>query len=210
MQNKKLLDNGNVEITTVREVPRYSGRKCYAEPYVAKDMLEDIRDNSNILFWTFECRTFEYLDNWDVDKDTLDGHSLEEARAILQEQIDNEKGVGTYHVFVLGVYEHGAVSFSISDNGDTRCRWDSRNSGFVAIPTDTNMPYNTTNTNKLAGMLSDIHNGDIYEMFVYDNLMDEVIEAATIFSHGDGFEEQEFTKEALEKYNVDFDKINFD
>jgi len=205
-QTRRLLDNGNVEITTIKEVPRYSGR-IICDSYRCKEFLEcEVKEN-DVLIWT-NVRDYSFMKNWDFDTDILTGNLMED-KAILQAKIDEERGQGKYKVYILGAYIHGATSFSISEEGDHRCRWDSSQLGFIAVSTDTNMPWNVSNVNRLATMLTSLYEGYVFEYEIYDEATEdqEIVDSCYFI---DGIDDEacgDFCKEALAKYNIDFRKI---
>ena len=197
-ETKRLLDNGNVEITVVKEIPRYKVEK-FGDSSISEMLLDDIQNNGNIKIWT-PVDDYKYLNNWTIDEDTLSG-KLQDDKETLQRLVDSEHGAGKYKVYVFGAYIHSMTSFSITDSGDNRCQWDSSNLGFIAVPTDTNSPWNISNTSKLANYLSCMHNGDVFDMNVVDNYTDEIVDSYTCLGCEYDMYKQ-YISEIEEKYHV--------
>jgi len=214
--NRKILDNGNVEMTIIREIPRYKGEVSCDNIMCQDIFLTEVKQNG-VLIYPFECGTFDAFQTWDVDEEELNGNTMSVAKQILQTKLDEQYGKDTYKVFVLGVYEHSSVAFhivdsDISQSGCPDARWDGRNSGFVAVPNDENQPWNSKNVDKLSRLLTSLYNGEVYEYMIVDNSLDDddpdnVVDSCWFIDGIDDTACKDFRKNALEKYNVDFEKV---
>ena len=129
------------------------------------------------------------------------GDFEEDAEAFLE--YCKEKSLTPY---VVNVYDHSGCSFSFAPfpedlkNYNTRHGWDSYCCGFVGVEKETNIAPET-----LAGLLSDIYNGDIQDIAIYDNLDDEVVDAYTIFGSDTAETIKKYKAEIMEKYGLELD-----
>lgn len=189
---KKLLENGNVEVTTVIEQPRYEGHMNYSEAEC--DMVvEDFTEQNKV--WTMK-NSREGFNNLDTGEDwEPEGNSVEDDIASFQKYLDETYGEGKYEAYALGAYIHSAVSFAFNKSEDRRCHWDSGTCGFVGINKE--CQYNLS---VLASQLSDAWNGYIYVLSVYDNYEDEVVDEITSLDSDDDI--SKWKAEMKEKYSV--------
>lgn len=189
---KKLLENGNVEVTTVIEQPRYEGHMNYSEAEC--DMVvEDFTEQNKV--WTMK-NSREGFNNLDTGEDwEPECNSVEDDIASFQKYLDETYGEGKYEAYALGAYIHSAVSFAFNKSEDCRCHWDSGTCGFVGINKE--CQYNLS---VLASQLSDAWNGYIYVLSVYDNYEDEVVDEITSLDSDDDI--SKWKAEMKEKYSV--------
>lgn len=167
-EERKLLDNGMVEITTISEVPRYEGR-IYSMP--SNFYEEEVKLFIERFPITTFYRDYKTLNSFEFGNDEDDEtYSLSD----YQKALDKHFGKGKYEAYILGAYIHGGTSFSISKFGDNRCKWDSSNLGFIGIPVDTNEKIDV---NKVAQELTDLYEGNYYEFCIYDNYTEEIIDS---------------------------------
>lgn len=206
---RKLLDNGNVEITTVKEVKRYSGvaykpDQCFYEGEMDQILGPDRKNDSYCKYCKIWTNVSDFS-NLCTEKDFEPiGDSLQDDKEMFQRYLDREYGKGQYKAYVLGAYIHSAVSFSISDEGDHRCKWDSGQLGFIGLPTKEAEKCWLNDPNKVARELTALWEGEYTIHEIYDELTEEYIESLTTYDYK---EYQEFRDKCMEKYAVDFDKI---
>lgn len=206
---RKLLDNGNVEITTVKEVKRYSGIAYKPDQWFWDNEMDQIlgpdrKNDSECKYckiWT-PTRDFSSL-NTEKDFEPI-GDSLQEDKELFQRYLDREYGKGQYVAYVLGAYIHSAVDFSISDEGDHRCKWDSGQLGFIGIPTKEAEECWLNDPAKVARELTAIWEGEHITYEIKDELTEDYIESLTTYDYK---QYQEFRKKCIEKYGVDFDEV---
>ena len=166
--SKKLLDNGMVEETIVKETPRYEGICNYSQAE-CEMIAEDFKNLNKV--WTMKHNR-EGLDSLDTGEDwEPEGNSVCEDIESFQKYLDETYGEGKYEAYALGAYIHGTVSFAFNKGEDNRCRWDSGTCGFVGINKELNVDLN-----QYASQLSDAWNGWVYVLEIWDNLNDEVVD----------------------------------
>lgn len=167
-EDRKLLENGNVQQIITKELPRYEGYEVYSQAEC--DMVaEDFKENCKIWTTKHSREGFEILDtkeNWEPE-----GETLSEDLDSYQKYLDDTYGTGKYEAYTIGAYIHSAVSFAFGKSEDRRCPWDSGTIGFIGIPTD------WKNLGKQASILSDAWNGYISELQVIDNLTGEMVDS---------------------------------
>ena len=209
---RKLLNNGNVEITTVQEVKRYSGIAYKPGQWFYDSQIDEIlgpnrkneEDSKFCKVWT-NVRDFTSLCT-EKDFEPI-GDSLQDDKELFQRYLDREYGKGQYKAYVLGAYIHSGVSFSISDCGDHRCKWDSSQLGFIGLPTKEAEEWWLNDPDKVADELTALWEGEYTMYEVKDELTEDYVYSIITRSYK---EYQEFRKECIEKYNVDFDKIEIE
>ena len=166
--SKKLLDNGMVEETIVKEIPRYEGICNYSQAE-CEMIAEDFKNLNKV--WTIKHNR-EGFDSLDTKEDwEPEGNSVCEDIESFQKYLDETYGEGKYEAYALGAYIHAAVSFAFNKGEDNRCRWDSGTCGFVGINKELNVDLN-----QYASQLSDAWNGYVYVLEIWDNLNDEVVD----------------------------------
>lgn len=166
--SKKLLDNGMVEETIVKEIPRYEGICNYSQAE-CEMIVEDFKETNKV--WTMKHNR-EGFDSLDTGEDwEPEGNSVCEDIESFQKYLDETYGKDKYEVYALGAYIHGTVSFAFNKGEDNRCRWDSGTCGFVGINKELNVDLN-----QYASQLSDAWNGYVYVLEIWDNLNDEVVD----------------------------------
>lgn len=166
--SKKLLDNGMVEETIVKEIPRYEGICNYSQAE-CEMIAEDFKNLNKV--WTIKHNR-EGFDSLDTKEDwEPEGNSVCEDIESFQKYLDETYGEGKYEAYALGAYIHSAVSFAFNKGEDNRCRWDSGTCGFVGINKELNVDLN-----QYASQLSDAWNGYVYVLEIWDNLNDEVVD----------------------------------
>lgn len=165
---KKLLDNGMVEETTVKEIPRYEGICNYSQAE-CELIVEDFKNMNKI--WTMK-HSREGFDSLDTGEDwEPEAGKVVEGMESFQKYLDDTYGKDKYEAYALGAYVHSGVSFAFNKGEDTRCRWDSGTAGFVGI---NKKMYMGVDLNDLASQLSDAWNGAISVLEVWDNYEDDV------------------------------------
>lgn len=166
---KKLLDNGMVEETIVKEIPRYVGICEYSQAE-CEFIAEDFKETNKVWITSHEREGFKNLfdtgENWEPE-----GNSVEDNIASFQKYLDETYGKDKYEAYALGAYIHSAVSFAFNKGDDNRCRWDSGTVGFVGISKELNVDLN-----QYASQLSDAWNGYVRVLEIWDNLNDEVVD----------------------------------
>ncbi len=166
--SKKLLDNGMVEETIVKEIPRYEGICNYSQAE-CEMIAEDFKNLNKV--WTMKHNR-EGFDSLDTKEDwEPEGNSVCEDIESFQKYLDETYGKDKYEAYALGAYIHGAVSFAFNKGEDNRCRWDSGTCGFVGINKELNVDLN-----QYASQLSYAWNGYVYILEIWDNLNDEVVD----------------------------------
>lgn len=166
--SKKLLDNGMVEETIVKEIPRYEGICNYSQTE-CEMIAEDFKETNKV--WTMKHNR-EGFDSLDTGEDwEPEGNSVCEDIESFQKYLDKTYGKDKYEAYALGAYIHSAVSFAFNKGEDNRCRWDSGTCGFVGINKELNVDLN-----QYASQLSDAWNGCVYVLEIWDNLNDEVVD----------------------------------
>ena len=166
--SKKLLDNGMVEETIVKEIPRYEGICNYSQAE-CEMIAEDFKNLNKV--WTMKHNR-EGFDSLDTKEDwEPEGNSVCEDIESCQKYLDETYGKDKYEAYALGAYIHGAVSFAFNKGEDNRCRWDSGTCGFVGINKELNVDLN-----QYASQLSYAWNGYVYILEIWDNLNDEVVD----------------------------------
>lgn len=166
--SKKLLDNGMIEETTVKEIPRYEGICNYSQAE-CEMIAEDFKEINKV--WTIKHNR-EGFDSLDTGEDwEPEGNSVCEDIESFQKYLDETYGKDKYEAYALGAYIHSAVSFAFNKGEDNRCRWDSGTCGFVGINKELNVDLN-----QYASQLSDAWNGYVYVLEIWDNLNDEVVD----------------------------------
>ena len=166
--SKKLLDNGMVEETIVKEIPRYEGICNYSQAE-CEMIAEDFKNLNKV--WTMKHNR-EGFDSLDTKEDwEPEGNSVCEDIESFQKYLDETYGKDKYEAYALGAYIHSAVSFAFNKGEDNRCRWDSGTCGFVGINKELNVDLN-----QYASQLSDAWNGYVYVLEIWDNLNDEVVD----------------------------------
>lgn len=166
--SKKLLDNGMVEETIVKEIPRYEGICNYSQAE-CEMIAEDFKNLNKV--WTMKHNR-EGFDSLDTGEDwEPEGNSVCEDIESFQKYLDETYGKDKYEAYALGAYIHSTVSFAFNKGEDNRCRWDSGTCGFVGINKELNVDLN-----QYASQLSDAWNGYVYVLEIWDNLNDEVVD----------------------------------
>lgn len=174
-----------IRVCETYEINRYTPSIVCAD-WECDFALNEILENCKI--WT-PCRDYQSLHNFDLDEDELTG-DLQEDLKIFESKFGEE-----YECYVLGAYVHSGTSFSVSKSGDHRCRFDSGQLGFIAIPKNYSTP------DKVAKTLTSIWNGEFMEYSVYDELKGDFADSITTDSY---FEAKEWTQKWEEIYGVDF------
>lgn len=196
---RKLLENGNVELVTTKEVPRYEGYENYSQGS-CEMIVEDLKEMNKI--WTtkdsregFEC--IDTKENWEPE-----GESIESDIESFQKYLDETYGEGKYEAFSIGAYIHSGVSFAFNKSEDRRCRWDSGTVGFIGLNKEINY-----DVNKTASILSDAWNGYISTLEVIDNLTGEPVDE--IWSTESIKDINDWKAEMKERYGVTDYKCNY-
>ena len=169
-EEKKLLDDNKIQVTTVSEIDRYVGREYYSQAE-CELIVEDITANNKI--WTTK-HSREGFENLDTKEDwEPEGKSVEADIESFQKYLDDTYGKDKYEAYALGAYIHSAVSFAFNKGEDTRCHWDSGTCGFIGINKEM---YMNVDLNDLASQLSDAWNGYVSVIEVWDNYEDDVVD----------------------------------
>ena len=194
---KKLLDNGKVEVIETTERDRYVGY-CEYDESEPEFVVEDFKANNKA--WICKNREgFEKLatdESWEPER-----KSVESDIELFQKYLDETYGKDKYEAYALGAYVHGMVSFAFNKSDDTRCRWDSGTCGFVGISKELKVDLS-----RYASNLSDAWNGSIERLYVYDNYNDEPVDEITSLSTQK--EINEWKEQMKEKYGVEEYKDN--
>lgn len=191
---KKLLDNGMVEETIVKTMPRYVGFEKFAE-WACEDITNNFTANNKIWITPHEREGFKGV--YDTKEDwEPEGISVEKDIESFQKYLDETYGEGKYEAYALGAYIHSNVSFAFNKGDDTRCRWDSGTCGFVGINKEMNYDLNI-----LASSISDAWNGWVEEIGVYDNYNEEIVDS--IYSTESVKEINEFKDRMKKEYGIE-------
>lgn len=196
-EDRKLLENGNVQQIITKELPRYEGYETYSQTE-CDFVVEDFKENCKIWTTKHSREGFEILDtkeNWEPE-----GETLSEDLDSYQKYLDDTYGAGKYEAYTIGAYIHSAVSFAFGKSEDRRCPWDSGTIGFIGIPVE------WKELGKQAQILSDAWNGWISILEVVDNLTEEVVDE--IYSTEDWNTIQKWKENVKEKFGVTEFKIN--
>ena len=109
--SKKLLDNGMVEETIVKETPRYEGICNYSQAE-CEMIAEDFKNLNKV--WTMKHNR-EGFDSLDTKEDwEPEGNSVCEDIESFQKYLDETYGKDKYEAYALGAYIHGTVSFAFN------------------------------------------------------------------------------------------------
>ena len=196
---KKLLDNGMVEETITKTMPRYVGFEKFAE-WACEDITNDFTSNNKIWITPREREGFKGVydtkENWEPEY-----KSVEKDIESFQKYLDETYGKDKYEAYALGAYIHGNVSFAFNKGDDHRCRWDSGTYGFVGINKERNY-----NLNNLASSISDAWNGWVEEVGVYDNYNEEIVDS--IYSTESVKNINKFKDRMKKEYGVEEYKTN--
>lgn len=195
-EQRKLLETGEVEVTTTTVMPRYEARISTLDFRFYEKEADRFKENYPMTIFHNEYSTLNSFEFGDIDDDET--YSLED----YQKALDKAFGENKYKAFILGAYIHGATSFSISEGGDNRCRWDSSNLGFIGIPIEI-----VKDINSIANELTDIWEGNYFEYGIFDNLENVMVEG--ILS-SKSYREDEYIKELENKYNVNFENVDIE
>ena len=115
--SKKLLDNGMVEETIVKETPRYEGICNYSQAEC--EMIAEVFKETNKV-WTMKHNR-EGFDSLDTKEDwEPEGNSVCEDIESFQKYLDETYGKDKYEAYALGAYIHSAVSFAFNKGEDNR------------------------------------------------------------------------------------------
>lgn len=197
-EDRKLLENGNVQQIITKELPRYEGYETYSQAE-CEMVVEDYKENCKIWTMKHSREGFETLDTkeeWEPE-----GETLSEDLDSYQKYLDDTYGAGKYEAYTIGAYIHSAVSFAFGKSEDRRCQWDSGTIGFIGIPVE------WKNIGKQAQILSDAWNGYISVLEVVDNLTEESVDE--IFSTEDWNTIQKWKEDVKEKFGVSEFKTNY-
>ena len=166
---KTFLENGNVQVTTVKEIPHYEGFWQYDQS-TCECVSEDFVEQNKVWITSHEREGFKSV--FDTGEDwEPECNSVEDDIESFQKYLNETYGEGKYEAYALGAYIHSAVSFAFNKGEDNRCRWDSGTCGFVGINKELNVDLN-----QYASQLSDAWNGYVYILEIWDNLNDEVVD----------------------------------
>lgn len=194
---KKLLENGKVEVIETTEQDRYVGY-CEYDEAETDFVIDDFKENNKA--WICKNREgFEKLatdESWEPER-----KSVESDIELFQKYLDETYGKDKYEAYALGAYVHSMVSFAFNKSDDTRCRWDSGTCGFVGINKELKVDLN-----RYASNLSDAWNGSIERLYVYDNYNDEPVDEITSLSTQK--EINEWKEQMKEKYGIEDYKDN--
>lgn len=202
---KTLLDDTTVQVVEKYTQPRYSARIFNNCQEMCEEVAEGIKSDCKI--YVKPTGNFSSLLTFEVDREVFTGKTLAEDLAIYQKLLDKEFGKGKYEAFVLGAYIHSGTSFSINKCGNTVCRFDSSNLGFIGLPVkeeDTNYGNSAAHAENVAQDLTDAWEGNYHEYQVVDNLTDDVVDSICTADYD---EQNKFSAQAKEKYNVDFEDV---
>lgn len=192
--SKVLLDNGMVEETIVKTMPRYVGFEKFAE-WACEDITNDFTANNKIWITPREREGFKGV--YDTKEDwEPECMSVEKDIESFQKYLDETYGEGKYEAYALGAYIHSAVSFAFNKGDDNRCRWDSGTCGFVGINKEMNYDLS-----RLASSISDAWNGWVQEIGVYDNYNEEIVDS--IYSTESVKDINEFKDRMKKEYGVE-------
>lgn len=192
---------GKVEITTVREVDRYTPRIDGCCDWFCEDTVDEIKRECKIYVPRGEYKS---LSNFNMDYDKLDG-TLAEDLETFQNELDSQFGSHKYEAFVLGAYIHSATAFSVNKSGNRVCRWDSSQLGFIGLPVDSNdgeFYYTADKSDKVADELTNAWNGFYNEYQIYDELNCEVVDSCVSAETL-----PEWLEDVRQKYGVSFDNV---
>lgn len=192
---KKLLDNGKVEVIETTEQDRYEGFIEY-DGCECDFVRDDFKEQNKV--WCRGGREgFEALntgENWEPDTGSVEG-DIES----FQKYLDETYGKDKYEAYAFGAYVHSGVAFGFCkhkyvnqfDSGG----WDSSTIGFVGINKELNVDLN-----EYASNLSDAWNGNIEVLSVYDNYNEEQVDS--IWSTESQEAINKWKDEMKEKYGV--------
>lgn len=194
---KKLLENGKVEVIETTEQDRYVGY-CEYDEAETDFVIDDFKENNKA--WI--CKNREGFEKLATDESWEPEHkSVESDIELFQKYLDETYGKDKYEAYALGAYVHSMVSFAFNKSDDTRCRWDSGTCGFVGINKELKVDLS-----RYASNLSDAWNGSIERLYAYDNLTDDIVDEITSLSTQK--EINEWKEQMKEKYGIEDYKDN--
>lgn len=183
----KVLSNGNLEITTIKEVPRYipcifKETKDYHDS-VIKEIMEDC-------YIVTTHPDYEILNNYSfkIDRPFID------ALKGFQDMLD--KTVLVCEAFILSVNRKDNT-FSISKTGVNIESTDIIDIGLIGLSIE-----EVSNIDNIAQDLTDAWNGNFYNFSVYDNLKEKIVDS---ISHNN--RNHPLVKSMERNYNVNFDNL---
>lgn len=189
-----------VHVTEEYDLPRYEVRvrdDCSDECIFAVD---EIKDSCKLYV---KARDYSNLTNVELDDDEVfEGKSLAGDLASYQKFLDREFGKGEYEAFALNAYIHSGTSFSISKEGDHRCRFDSGTLGFIGLKKNVEDGYSAEHPEKVANVLTAAWNGEYQGYEIYDNLLDDYVDSICDYDYNNI---EMWKKSAKLKYDVEFD-----
>lgn len=198
----ELVDGNKIRTTIITEDNRYIGKVIYSQANIDME-LDDFKENNKCFIKKPTQRGFETLDTCE-DWEPKAGN-VHENLTHFQLYLDQTYGKDEYEAFALGVYDHSSVSFSISKGPDTRDKWDSWTVGYIGIP-KTSVDYwnkREHGINEYASLLSDMWNGTLGEICIYDNYNEEVVDSC--WTSDPWAEVREWKAKMKEEYGVDED-----
>lgn len=181
-------EDGTITKVTTEILPRYKGHISCANWY-CDEVISEIKDECKI--WT-PCREYSSLSNTDFEPTGI----LEKDLSKFESEMGDE-----YECYVLGAYVHSSTSFSISKSGDHRCRFDSGQLGFIAIPKKCSW-----SSNQISDMLTSAWNGEYLEFSIIDQLTDDWNVDDCIGVWYDDYV-MDYVKRCKTEYGVDFTEI---
>ena len=189
---------GKVEITTVREVDRYTPHIYQAEWY-CDDVVNEIKDYCKIYVPRGD---YTSLSNFEMDYDLLTG-DLSADLETFQNELDSQFGSHKYEAFVLGAYVHSATAFCVNKVGNRVSRFDSSQLGFIGLPVSAeNTIYNAENPSRVADDFTYAWNGEFQEYQIYDELSEEIVDSCVSAETP-----SEWIESAEKTYHVSFDGV---
>jgi hypothetical protein len=199
----ELVDKNTIRTTTITEENRYVGQIHYGVIDVATELDNFKTDNK---CWVAKKRSGENFDCLDTGENwEPKGDKLQEDLTHFQLYLDQTYGKDEYEAFALGAYVHSGVSFSISKGPDNRCRWDSATVGFIGMSKSSVEYWNKREggINEYASLLSDMWNGTLGEICIYDKYNEEIVDSCWT---SDSYKEiAEWKAKMKEEYGVDED-----
>ena len=185
--------------TNVR--PRYSIRRLNSD---CEWEWDDLREHIKVKIISSKFKHFDNIgDDLELDCESFND-DLEKVKAYLK---DNEL-TKEYEVYGLSVYQHSGCAFHLVSSPVRG--WDTGMIGFVALPKD-EMAGMYSDPIKVGHLMTDIYEGNIYDLQVVDAIDDgEVDDAFTYYlSLTPSQELDEWIEEMNKKYQMkeDADKV---
>lgn len=189
------------EVIETNVQPRYSIERYNDGDYTWE--LENLHEHTKIKIISSK---FKYFDNIG-DGLELDCASFNDDLKKVKEYLKDDEPTKEYEVYGLSVYQHSGCAFHLVSSPVSG--WDTGMIGFVALPKDEAAGIYNDPT-KVGHLMTDLHEGSIYDLQVVDAIDGEVDDGFTYYLSLTPNEElEEWVEEMNKKYQMkeDADKV---